>query len=132
MELLVVLVIILIFLGVTLQGLVAQTVALVGEARSLTLFSKDATVYGVHFSNASVTRFTGPVYTPSDPDNVVVPLPSYVVIGDITLAGGGSDVVFHRLTGETDMFGSVTFELSADAARTETITISETGLVEVE
>lgn len=144
MELLVVVSIALILLAVTLQGLVSlrrervldesvvRVVTLVGEARSLTLFSKNATEYGVHFTTSDVTRFTGATYSSENPDNVVTALPLHATISSIMLEGGGSDIVFDRLTGETDAFGTITLELSADPTRTRTITVSHVGLVEVQ
>jgi len=44
------------------------------------------------------------------------------------LAGGGVDVIFQRLTGETVQSGTVTMALVASTTRTKTVTIYGTGL----
>lgn len=116
------------------QALIAAaegSVALLSEARTLTLASKNANVYGVHFATSSVTRFTGSLYSEGASDNEVYMLPASVEITDIKL-GGGSDVVFERLTGKADTAGTVTFTLTADATKTRVVTINIAGIVEVE
>ncbi len=100
------------------------------EARSLTLASRGGNQYGVHLESSQVVLFRGSVYSSSDPDNIYYPLNALGNISVITLAGGGSDVVFDRLTGDTSQSGTIKLSLLADPSSTRTITISGTGLVE--
>jgi len=48
---------------------------------------------------------------------------------NITLAGGGSDVIFNRLTGETSQNGVITLS-SPSTAQIKTVTVYKTGVVE--
>ncbi len=99
-----------------------------GEARTKTLASQGESVYGVHFGVDSVTLFKGSVYNVSDPENEEKKLPAQTTIGNIALQGGGSDVVFIRLTGATDQYGTVSVS-EPSASVTKTITIEQTGVV---
>lgn len=108
---------------------IAEAVALLEEARSLTLSSKESMSYGVHFASRSMVRFQGNSYATSSPSNVTVALTPRVAITDVQLQGG-SDIVFERLTGNAVRFGSITFSLLDDASRTKTITVLQTGIVE--
>ncbi|MHB0978355.1 MAG: pilus assembly FimT family protein [Minisyncoccota bacterium] len=100
------------------------------EARSLTLASRGGNQYGAHLESSQVVLFRGSVYSSSDPDNIYYPLNTLGNISVITLAGGGSDVVFDRLTGDTSQSGTINLSLIADPSSTRTITISGTGLIE--
>lgn len=98
------------------------------EARSKTLASKNAAVYGVHFASTSVTVFPGSAYVSDASGNIVETFSNIVRIEEVSLAGGGSDVVFDRLTGDTDDFGTVTLVLTASTTQKKTITIFGSGL----
>ena len=55
-------------------------------------------------------------------------LNSLVSLGNITLSGGGTDVIFKRLTGQTDQAGSLKVFLKASPETLYTISISATGV----
>lgn len=105
-------------------------ISLLDQARNQTLSSKKAAVYGVHFESAKAVLFTGSAYSGLDPSNVIEPLNSLVKIASTSLSGGGSEVIFKRLTGETAQSGTVTLSLVADASQTKTITVFGTGLAQ--
>lgn len=104
--------------------------ATIEEARSLTLAGKNDNSYGVHFTDNSVTVFSGPTYSTSSSDNEVSLLNAKVRIATTTFAGGGSDIVFERLTGNTAQNGTVQLTLRSDTQSSTTVTIYKTGLVE--
>ena len=107
-----------------------QTVSSVlRQARNQTLSSKNSSVYGVHFASSKVTLFTGTSYSSSDTTNEDFVLSSTDTILTITLTGGGSDIVFNRLTGETSQDGTVVIS-SSGVSETKTVTIYKTGLVD--
>lgn len=113
----------------SLEVSVQNVASLLKEARSLTLSSKDDSVYGVHLEEDRAVLFKGTTYSTSSADNV-----EYIVSGLVTatstLTGGGNDVVFERLTGETTTFGTTTLWLTSDASSTKNIIIKETGIIE--
>ncbi len=108
----------------------AQTiVAYLDDAKSKTLASKDASQYGVYFSSSTITVFKGSSYSASDPENRVYDLNPTVRVNSISLTGGGSSVVFDRLTGGTAQNGTLVLS-SRRATTTRTVTIYKTGSVE--
>ena len=105
--------------------------AVLDEARSLTLSSKGDSQYGIYFGDSQVTLFKGATYSPSDPANVVTNLHALVSLRNITLFGGGTSVVFKRLTGNTNQTGTAEVFLKDSPTTFRTITISATGIVEL-
>lgn len=101
-------------------------------ARVKTLSSEGGYAYGVHFENDRVVLFRGATYSAGDPNNVATVLPSAVEISAIALAGGGSDLVFARLTGATTQYGSVTLRVKSDPGRTRAVSVTATGIVSVQ
>ncbi len=99
------------------------------EARSLTLSSQAASQYGVHFGTQKITIFTGTTYSSTSPSNKDISLATTDTILTISLTGGGSDVVFKRLTGETTQNGTVVIS-SPTTSKTRTVTIYKTGVIE--
>lgn len=106
--------------------------SLLNEARTKTLSSYNSTYYSVHFTTTSATLFTGGTYNASATDNKVVTLDSAVNIpssGGISLNGGGSDVKFTRLSGDTTNYGTIVVQLLSDSSKQKTITVAQTGVV---
>lgn len=96
------------------------------EAKTRTLASRDNAAWGAHFEIDRVILFKE-TYSASAPTNETIVMPSSVEINTIALAGGGSDVMFKRLTGETNQIGTITLRLKNDTEKTRTITIKPTG-----
>jgi prepilin-type N-terminal cleavage/methylation domain-containing protein len=101
------------------------------EARSQTLGSVGDEQYGVYLESNQVTLFTGSSYSSSDPNNEEFSLESGVEIADITI-GGGSSIVFERLTGETNQDGTFVVRLVGNTSKFRTISISPLGSISVE
>ena len=114
------------------QAIIKNTetvVAVLRQARNQTLSSKNSSVYGVHFSTSTITLFTGGIYSAESLTNQDFPFPAGDSVLTTTIVGGGKDVVFNRLTGETSHTGTVVIS-SPRLSLTKTVTIYKTGLVE--
>jgi prepilin-type N-terminal cleavage/methylation domain-containing protein len=101
------------------------------QARSQTISSINASQYGVRITSSKATLFTGATYSSSATTNQDFLLQPTDTIVTISLTGGGSDVVFNRISGETGQYGTVVIS-SPTSSRTKTVTIYKTGLVEVQ
>jgi len=115
------------------QALDKETVVIVSlleHARGLTLSAKNASVYGVHFETTKAVLFTGPTYSAGASSNVIEPVHSLLQISAISLAGGGSDVIFNRLVGDTAQSGTVTVSLTASSTQSKIVTIFSTGIAQ--
>jgi len=106
--------------------------SILDEARSLTLSSKGDSQYGVYLEASQVVLFKGATYSQPDPANVVTSLHALVGMRNITLSGGGTSVVFKRLTGNTDETGTAEIFLKASPTTFRTITVRATGIVELD
>lgn len=114
----------------TLKQSAEIVVSVLDEAKSLTLSSKEASQYGVYFEASRITLFKGGVYSSSDPSNVITSLSGLVGIRNISLFAGGSSIIFDRLTGETDNFGTMEIFLEGSPDDFITVTVSSTGVIE--
>ncbi len=101
------------------------------DGRLRTIESKDASIWGVHVESSRVTLFKGVTFSEGAADNAIFNLPSAVTLS-WSLQGGGSDVKFNRIRGDTDQYGTLTLTLTADSSKTRTITIRSAGLVETQ
>lgn len=141
-ELLVVVAIISILTGMTLFGFggIANNNALTGahrqvlsaleEARARALASSNDSAHGVHFSATALTLFEGDTYDVSDPSNRVITLSGRVSVSDITLAGGGTEIVFLKASGATTQAGTITVSLVSDASVSRTVVVETSGRIE--
>ena len=114
----------------SLDGAIGEVTSTLNEARANTLASYDNSAYGVHFQADKIVLFKGSTYSASDPDNEDVALSSKISVSNIALSGGGSDVVFKRLTGKTDQNGVITLSFISDPTKIKTITIQKSGIIE--
>jgi prepilin-type N-terminal cleavage/methylation domain-containing protein len=115
-----------------LQNTTEDIVTTLNEARNNTISSKNSNTYGVHFETNRILLFTGTTYVSNDPANVPTVFDTAAVIpvtGGINLYGGGSDVVFDRITGDTTEYGTIIVRLSIDATQQKTISISKIGVI---
>lgn len=108
------------------QGLIA----LLSEARSLSLASKEALAYGVHIEEFKAVLFKGSVYSPSDSNNISYFFHNTVRSSAHSLEGSSDEVLFSRLRGETTNFGTITLALRDDALTTKTVTVLATGVIQ--
>jgi prepilin-type N-terminal cleavage/methylation domain-containing protein len=106
-------------------------VALLNKARTNTLLSKNSTYYSVHLSTTSATLFTGGTYDASSSSNEVITFDTLVTVpsASVSLNGGGSDVTFDRLTGDTSQYGTIQIKLVSDSNVKKTITINKLGII---
>ncbi len=107
-----------------------KIVNLLKIARSNTIASKEGDVYGVHLTQTTATLFKGRVYADLDPNNSTYTLSGFIEISNIDLVGGGNDIIFDKLTGETSQSGTTTIRLISDTTETKDIFIRKTGLSE--
>lgn len=105
--------------------------SVLNEARSLTLSSANGSQYGVHFESSQVVLFKGASFSPADPLNIPTEINPLVGIGDVELSGGGTNVVFRRLTGETAESGTIELFLKSSPETLLIITINAAGLAEI-
>jgi prepilin-type N-terminal cleavage/methylation domain-containing protein len=112
------------------EGLKKDTetvIEILRQARAQTLSSKDGQTYGVHLATSTATLFSGSSYSSTTPTNLVFNFNNTDTIQTVSLVGGGSDVVFKRLTGETNQSGTILFS-SPSVSMTKTIVIYKTGV----
>lgn len=94
-------------------------------AQTKTMASEQASQYGLHFENNKYVLFKGGTFQPEAPDNKIWQLDSQLEIYDISLFGGGSDVVFDRINGQTAQTGSIGLRLTSQLSQTTSICIAQ-------
>ncbi len=114
-----------------IESKVVLAKSLLEEARARTLSSRNDKVYGVHFETAHIVLFEGGTYSAGVATNELHDLGPHVSLFGTALSDGGSDIIFKRLTGETLQNGTVTLSLVSDVSQKGILTISTTGLVQV-
>jgi type II secretory pathway pseudopilin PulG len=82
--------------------------------------------HGIHFDPDAFIVFEGSAYSVSDPSNFEVELPSSLSIENISLNGGGSDIIFSAPFGDTTSYGS--FDVVSET-HSRTITVNALGVV---
>ena len=115
-----------------LHGATRLVISEIEDARGRTLSSKGSSEYGVFFDDDRVVLFRGGNYSAGDPANEVTILDTRTTILSVSLSGGGSEIVFERLSGEASEDGTVEVALVNDPSIKQTITIQGTGLVSYE
>lgn len=114
----------------SLQSATAKIVTALDEARSKTLASYDNSVYGVHLQSDKAVLFKGETFSPLSSDNEDFIFSSKISISEISLSGGGDEIIFKRLMGKTDQDGIITLSLISDSSKFKTITIQSSGIIE--
>lgn len=106
-----------------------QVVALLREARALTLASRDGAAWGVHFEASNIALFRAPTFISGAADNKPIALDTSVALATTSIAGGGSDIIFKKLSGETNNAATTTISRVADPTISRIVTVSATGVI---
>ena len=109
-----------------------EIVSVLREAKKKTLARENGFAYGVHLEQNSFTLFRAPAYIENDPENELHSVPANFQIASISLAGGGDEVVFLPLNGETNTHGSFVIEHNTGLTTPVTIRIYETGVIDID
>lgn len=105
-----------------------QILSVINEARVKTVSSEDYSRFGIHFEAGRVLFFKGDVFTEPNSSNIQTTLSPLVEISNISLSGGGADIVFQKLTGKTSNYGSLRIRLKSDNNKYKTISVKSTGI----
>jgi len=119
----------------SLQNTSVNIVNYLNLAKSNSLSSLNGQNYGIHFDSKDMVYFVGSTYQSGSTTNENIPFDSGVVLDPsigLNLNGGGSDVVFPRLTGDVIGYGSITIELSSDPSKQKVIKVDKLGSVSFE
>ncbi len=109
---------------------VFQAKAFLEEARSLSISEKDDTNYGVQISSDRLVRFQGSTYSATSSQNITLLFDqNSSTIDTISLAGSSTQVVFKKITGGTDNYGSFRIKMIANQSSSSTVSITSTGVI---
>lgn len=102
-------------------------------AQNKTLASENASQWGVYFDNTTLPHqfilFKGGSFSSRDSAfDENHKLPETIEISQINLAGG-KEVVFNRISGETNQAGNLTLRLISNPSKTQTIYIDSSGQI---
>jgi prepilin-type N-terminal cleavage/methylation domain-containing protein len=115
----------------TLQNTTEDVVSFLNLARNNTIASLNSSNYGVHFEEDQMFLFEGLSYNSLAENNQRIIFEPSVRIksGGINLNGGGNDVVFKKISGDTLNYGTIVLELRSDVNQFRTITINKLGII---
>lgn len=99
------------------------------RAQAFSMFKRRNKQWGVHFATNSFTFFEGATYNPTDPDNEVTNLSPTITLTGITINGGGADIVFNKVYGDTSNYGTIILT-EANTSTTRSVTVNEVGMVD--
>ena len=117
--------------GIELKTNAFKVVDVLNLARQRTIASLGSSEYGVHFEANQYVLFKGAAYSAPDSDNIFYALPDTLEIADVSLAGGGFETVFDRITGKTAQSGSLKVRLVSDIGKFKTINILSSGRADI-
>lgn len=108
-----------------------DVISLLNEARNNTISSLNSLNYAVHFDEDKATLFSGVTFDENNSDNKILDFEQSVAIpnGGISLNGGGDDVIFEKITGNTDNYGTITIQVGSDASLSQVININKLGVI---
>ena len=97
-------------------------------AQSKTLAGENDSAWGVHLESNKITLFQGDTFS-SAPFTQIYDLPLSIELVAIALNGGSIDVIFKRVTGDTDQHGSFILRVAADPANSRSFAVDGSGKI---
>lgn len=113
----------------SVEGALEITLSQITRAHLDTISSRNDTSYGAHIESDRITYFAGTTYNSSDSRNIMQILPNGTELVNLSLNGGGQDIKFKRVTGDTDQWGSFVLRSTAFPTTMKTITVNAIGTI---
>lgn len=100
-------------------------------AQNQTQAAENFESHGIYFDSiaGTYTLFSGSSFDPMDPANEVINLEATLQFSDIQLVGGGADVIFSRISGNTSQNGFIEVSEKNDASQNRIICVEASGSV---
>lgn len=111
----------------TLNANTMNLMTLINRARILAVSSKNDDQYGIHLESNKAVLYEGLTYTAGATTNETYTFDSGVTLSSISINGGGSEVLFAKVTGATTQNATTTLLLSGTTS-SSTIVIYPTGI----
>lgn len=105
-------------------------VTLVNRARLLSVSSKNDNQYGIHLESSKAVLFQGTTYDVASTTNEVHMFGTGLVSTSTTINGGGSEIVFEKVTGATSQNATTTLLVTGTTSST-TVLVYGTGIATV-
>jgi len=109
-----------------------EVLSVINEVRVKAVSSEDYSRFGVHLETGRVVFFKGDIFTEPNSSNIETTLSSLTEMSDISLSGGGANIVFQKLTGKTSNYGSLRVRLKSDNSKYKTISVKSTGIAYIQ
>lgn len=117
--------------NIAIQTEIEDIMSLLERARIQTTSSYEDSQYGVHVESSRLVFFKGATFAEPQTGNEEFILDQSVSINEINLNGGGNDIVFQRLTGNTSAYGTLVIEAITNTSTTRTINIYQNGTIDL-
>lgn len=108
-----------------------KIVSVLKTAQTKALASEDDSPYGVHFEENQYVLFKGEIYWVGAEDNKFNQLSSRLRITEISLNGENSDIIFQKISGQTEQYGVIILSSVSHPESLKTISIHSSGQVEL-
>lgn len=105
-----------------------NVLAVLRLAQARSLGGANNNVWGVHLTGSQYELFRGTTYVGGTVIETFV-VPNTLEIANITLAGGGVDVIFDRLTGATIQSGTFLVRVKGSTTKVFSVTVDPSGKV---
>ncbi|HBB44384.1 MAG: pilus biogenesis protein [Parcubacteria group bacterium GW2011_GWA1_44_13] len=107
-------------------------VTLINRARLLSVSSKDDEQYGIHLETTKAVLFKGDTYDTASSTNEVHVFSTGLTLSGIAISGGGSEILFEKVTGATtDGKKATTTLLVTGTTSSTTVLILQTGIATI-
>lgn len=84
--------------------------------------------WGVHFNTNQFVLFQGNTFNPNNSNNEIHNLLGNLDLDSINLNGRGNEIIFEKITGYTNQYGSITLK-NTNSGEAVKITVNETGRI---
>lgn len=105
-------------------------VTLINRARLLSVSSKDDEQYGIHLESSKAVLFKGATYSAGASTNETHIFSTGLALSSIAINGGGSEVLFEKVTGATTQNATTTLLVTGTTSST-TVLILQTGIATI-
>ena len=104
-----------------------ELITMINRARLLSVSSKNDQQFGVHFESGKIVLFQGGTYSASSTTNEVHVFDPALTLASIGVNGGGSEILFQKVTGATTQDATTTLLVTGTTAST-TVRVLSTGI----
>jgi prepilin-type N-terminal cleavage/methylation domain-containing protein len=115
-----------------LQKTAGDVASLLEKAHGRAVFGYNGVKHSVRLETSQAVLYEGTIYSSTTASNQYVAYDSRISLATTSLSSGTNTINFNKVIGTADQYGTIKFQITSATTSSSTITVGQTGIIQVQ